>query len=144
MEWKCKECKTTVYDSFKPKTHWQIVIRNGAKYSEICFGELELQLNVDEFLKQFKNIQEKSFDLVKHKNNDYGFSFIEDGYEGVLIRMSDKMNRLRTLSSGVKKEVDNENLKDTIMDLQNYCAIALICLNNNLHSPLFSTLKEEK
>lgn len=101
------------------------------------------ELTTDKFLKQFETIQKKSFELVKDKNNDYGFSFTEDGYEGVLIRMSDKMNRLRTLSSGTKSEVSNESLKDTLMDLQNYCIIALICLDNNLHSPLFKINKEK-
>jgi len=94
-------------------------------------------MNNDDFLKQFKEIQISSFDLVKSKNNDYGNSFVTDGYEGAIIRMTDKMNRIRTLSNGTKKEVDNESLKDTIIDLQNYCGIAVICLNNNLHSPLF-------
>lgn len=100
-------------------------------------------LSTDEFLKQFKEIQEKSLKLVEAKNNDYGFSFIDDGYEGVVVRMTDKMNRIRTLSSGVKKEVQNETLKDTIVDLQNYCIIALICLDNNIHTPLFK-INEEK
>ena len=95
-----------------------------------------------DFLKEFKEIQTSAVDLARMKNNDYGSSFIEDGYEGILVRMTDKMNRIRSLSYGIKKEVSDENLKDTIMDLQNYCTIAIICLNNNFHSPLF-TLKEE-
>ena len=97
-----------------------------------------------DFLKEFKEIQTSAVDLARMKNNDYGSSFIGDGYEGVLVRMTDKMNRIRTLSSGVKKEVSNENLKDTIMDLQNYCTIAIICLNNSFHSPLFTLNKENK
>jgi hypothetical protein len=97
----------------------------------------DFKMNNDEFLKQFLEIQKLSYDLVKSKNNDYGNSFVTDGYEGVIIRMTDKMNRIRTLSDGTKKEVNNESLRDTIIDLQNYCGIAIICLNSNLHSLLF-------
>lgn len=99
------------------------------------------ELTTETFLEQFKDIQEKGLEIVKTKNNDYGFSFIQDGYEGTLIRITDKINRLRTLSSGVKNNVSDENIKDTLIDLQNYSVIALICLNNNLHSPL---LKEKQ
>jgi len=101
------------------------------------------ELNNNDFLKEFKEIQNSAIDLARIKNNDYGSSFIVDGYEGVLIRMTDKINRIRTLSSGTKKEVSDENLKDTIMDLQNYCIIAIICLNNNFHSVLFNSKNEK-
>ncbi len=107
-------------------------------YTEI----MGVQLSSEEFLKQFKYIQEKSFDLVKSKNSDYGFSFIEDGYEGVLVRMTDKINRIRTISSGADMKIKTENLRDTIMDLQNYCTIAMICLDNDLHSSLLKINKE--
>ncbi len=142
MKWKCNKCGLVVYCSFKPKRHEHKVVKNNIKTTEECFGKLEAQLSPEEFLKQFKNIQEKSFDLVKSKNSDYGFSFIEDGYEGVLVRMTDKINRIRTISSGADMKIKTENLRDTIMDLQNYCTIAMICLDNDLHSSLLKINKE--
>ena len=101
-------------------------------------------MNSEEFLKRFEEIQKRSFELVKIKNNGYGSSFVTDSYEGVIVRLTDKLNRLRTLSSGNEQKIKTEGMLDTLMDLHNYSIIAMICLENNIHSPLFKNNKKEK
>ena len=46
---------------------------------------------------------------------------------GCLVRMSDKFIRICNLIKNPKNEQVNESLKDTLIDLANYCLIA-ICL----------------
>lgn len=48
---------------------------------------------------------------------------------GVLIRMSDKWSRIKSLSKNPANDKVGENLKDTLMDLAAYALIA-ICLIN--------------
>ena len=63
------------------------------------------------------------------KNADYGDSFmaVRDLYPDVaiMVRIYDKVNRLRTLLSGKQAEVD-ESIEDTLMDLANYCIMELV------------------
>ena len=66
------------------------------------------------------------------KNERYGNSFSEQfsefGMQSVIIRLSDKLNRLKTLTKN--SELDNvradESMYDTLMDLSNYSIMAMI------------------
>ncbi len=62
-------------------------------------------------------------DLLCRKQNDYGPANISSmGYAGLLVRMNDKMERLKHLMlSG--KEPDNEAVDDTLDDISNYALI---------------------
>lgn len=76
----------------------------------------------------------EAFDILLKKNADYGPSNIADSpggpLNGILVRMWDKMSRLRHLvESGVTPE--NESLRDTLMDMANYSLIAMIVLDGN-------------
>lgn len=77
----------------------------------------------------FKKITNEMFELWKRKNADYGSS-VSDTYKdfgivSFLVRMQDKLNRLKTIT---KKEslVKDEKLEDTLIDLANYSILALI------------------
>jgi len=66
------------------------------------------------------------------KNHDYGDSFeISCNKFGIIagiVRMGDKMNRIETLA--VKKaEVNDESIKDTLLDLANYAIMTVMWLN---------------
>jgi len=66
--------------------------------------------------------------LYVQKNNDYGNSFAklrEEFPNAVLIRVYDKYSRLKTLLEGNKQLVD-ESIEDTLLDLANYCIMELI------------------
>lgn len=79
-------------------------------------------------INKFKDIQAEALEIFKAKNKDYGDSFKEDGVLGVMIRMKDKLNRFITLArqSG-EGACKDESLRDTLIDLHNYAAMAIIC-----------------
>jgi len=68
-------------------------------------------------------------DTYKAKNADYGDSFamVRDLYpeSAIMVRILDKVNRLRTLLNGKQAEVD-ESIEDSLKDLANYCIMELI------------------
>lgn len=63
------------------------------------------------------------------KNHDYGDSFAESydefGPIAAIIRMDDKMRRLKNLIAGDTPLVNSESIRDTLIDLANY-AIMLV------------------
>lgn len=65
------------------------------------------------------------------KNHDYGNSvqdqFNEYGLTSILIRLDDKMKRLKTLAKK-EQQVKDETLEDTLQDLAGYAELGLICL----------------
>ena len=78
--------------------------------------------------KQFLEIQKKGFEIFQKKNKDYGNSFETYGPIGVIVRMGDKINRLMSVSKNKITMIEDEKIEDTLMDLQNYCTIALMIM----------------
>ena len=68
-------------------------------------------------------------ELFKRKNQDYGDAFANYGAIGVLVRMGDKINRLSSVTNNGVHLVDNESVRDTIIDLQSYAAMANMLLD---------------
>jgi hypothetical protein len=77
---------------------------------------------------QFRAVQDSAFELFKKKNSDYGDAFAEYGVVGVLVRMGDKLRRYVSVSNKGVSLVNDESLKDTLIDLHNYAAMALLLL----------------
>lgn len=69
-------------------------------------------------------------ELYAKKNHDYGDSFgqtfKEEGFAMSRIRLSDKLNRFKTLSRGAKQEVNDESIRDTLIDLANYAIMTVL------------------
>ena len=82
-------------------------------------------------LEQLRRIQKQGFDLFARKNADYGDAFANYGAVGVLVRIGDKLNRLASVTSNQIVLVDDETLRDTLIDLHNYSAMAIMCLDEN-------------
>ena len=79
-------------------------------------------------VEQFKKVQAEGLAIFERKNKDYGNSFAEDGVLGVMIRMKDKLNRFITLArKDGEVACKDEALRDTLIDLHNYAAMAVIC-----------------
>lgn len=80
----------------------------------------------------FKKITEKMYEVYKAKNADYGDSFNITRNEypnAILIRLQDKFLRLKQLyRNNFKANVQNESVKDTLMDMANYCILELIAI----------------
>ena len=86
------------------------------------------ETNVDR-VKQMKDIQESCLEVFKRKNHDYGDAFARYGTIGVLMRMEDKLQRLRSIDKKKVQLVNDESLRDTLLDLHNYAAMALMLLD---------------
>lgn len=77
----------------------------------------------------FKDIVDEMHEIYIAKNSDYGSS-VSDTYKdfglvSFLVRMQDKMNRLKTLNNK-ESLVKDEKIEDTLLDLANYSILALI------------------
>ena len=77
-------------------------------------------------VEQMKKIQREALDLFIKKNADYGDAFETFGTIGVLIRIEDKIKRCISISSKKVQLIDDETLRDTLIDLHNYAAMALM------------------
>lgn len=79
-------------------------------------------------LDTFESILKKMLSTYKAKNKDYGNSFDktlnEFGLLASVIRMSDKMERIKTLIN-TEAAVKDEKIEDTILDLANYAVLTL-------------------
>lgn len=84
-----------------------------------------------EKVEQHSIITQKLTELYERKNADYGDSFgksyAEYGLAMPCIRLEDKLNRLKNLSlRGSKQQVNDESIRDTLMDLANYAIMTII------------------
>ena len=80
-------------------------------------------------VEQMKQIQSNALDLFIKKNTDYGDAFAKYGVIGVLMRIEDKIQRSLSITKNGVNLVNDENIKDTLLDLHNYAAMALMLLN---------------
>lgn len=77
-------------------------------------------------VEQLKSIQQEALELFARKNVDYGDAFAKYGLVGVLMRIEDKIQRALSITKSGVVLVDDEKLKDTLLDLHNYAAMALM------------------
>lgn len=80
-------------------------------------------------ISQYSNVQKEALDLFTKKNADYGDAFATYGPVGVLVRMGDKISRLQSISKSGITLVDNESIRDTLIDLHNYAAMAVMLID---------------
>jgi hypothetical protein len=80
---------------------------------------------------QFETIQSEALELFKKKNADYGDAFAKYGLVGVLVRMEDKIQRVLSIKKSGIHLVSEEGLRDTLIDLHNYSAMALLLLDED-------------
>ena len=80
-------------------------------------------------VEQLKTIQSEALELFTRKNIDYGDAFAKYGTIGVLLRVEDKIQRsLSIIKNGITL-INEEGLRDTLIDLHNYAAMALMLLD---------------
>ena len=94
-------------------------------------------------IEQMKTVQNEGLELFTRKNKDYGDAFAKHGTIGVLIRMSDKIDRCLSVSNNGVNLVHDEALRDTLIDLHNYSAMAIMLIDENKKEPVHNvTLRE--
>ena len=82
-------------------------------------------------VEQLKNIQSDALELFTRKNADYGDAFAKYGVIGVLMRIEDKIQRSLSITKNGIVLVEDEGLRDTLLDLHNYAAMALMLLDES-------------
>ena len=82
-------------------------------------------------LEQMQKVQNEGLELFRKKNQDYGDAFANYGVVGVLVRMGDKIARLQSITTKAVSLVNTESLRDTLIDLHNYSAMAIMLLDED-------------
>ncbi len=80
-------------------------------------------------IEQMEAVQSEALELFKRKNADYGDAFANYGSIGVIVRMGDKIQRLVSVTNRSVSLIDNESLRDTLIDLHNYAAMAIMLID---------------
>jgi hypothetical protein len=78
---------------------------------------------------QMKEVQRTALELFAKKNADYGDAFAKFGVIGVLMRIEDKIQRALSITKSGVTLVDSESIRDTMLDLHNYAAMALMLMD---------------
>ncbi len=81
--------------------------------------------------KQLLDVQKEALDLFSKKNIDYGDAFATYGTVGVIVRLGDKIQRLSAITKNSVHLVEDEKIRDTLIDLHNYAAMAVMLLDEN-------------
>ena len=83
---------------------------------------------------KFGKVLSEMFDTYKKKNEDYGNSFSETiqefGYIPAVARINDKVKRMKNIVKGQKMNIENESLRDALLDTANYCVLTIMELDN--------------
>ena len=99
-------------------------------------GKHEIEVDKESAIPgDFNGICRDLMALHARKNNDYGNaaheSYKEFGLISYVIRLNDKMKRLKSLTKpGSKQEVKSESIEDTLMDLAAYSIMAIESLRS--------------
>lgn len=88
-------------------------------------------------ISQLKEVQREALELFSKKNADYGDAFANYGPIGVLVRIGDKLSRLQTISNTGVTLVNDEKLRDSLIDLHNYSAMAIMLLDEDTVPDLY-------
>ena len=80
-------------------------------------------------VEQMKKIQLEGLELFTKKNIDYGDAFAKYGVIGVLMRIEDKIQRSLSITKNWVNLVNDESIRDTLLDLHNYTAMSLMLLD---------------
>ena len=78
---------------------------------------------------QMIKVQKEGLELFIKKNKDYGDAFAKYGVIGVLMRIEDKIHRSMSITKNGVNLVQDENIRDTLIDLHNYAGMAIMLLD---------------
>lgn len=94
-------------------------------------------------IQQYTAVQAEALNLFTKKNKDYGDSFATYGPVGVIVRMGDKISRLSSVTKSGITLVNNESIRDTLIDLHNYAAMGIMLLDEKAVNPRVEELKRK-
>lgn len=80
-------------------------------------------------LRTYDGVIKSLFDMYKKKNKDYGDAWYDElkefGIMPAVIRLYEKVNRLKAVTKNGKAEVIDEKIEDTLMDIANYAIMTI-------------------
>lgn len=85
-------------------------------------------------VQQMETVQKKALEMFRKKNKDYGDAFAKFGVIGVLMRIEDKIQRSLSITKNGVNMVNDESIRDTLMDLHNYAAMGVMLLDEKEES----------
>ena len=80
-------------------------------------------------IEQMITVQQEGLELFKRKNADYGDAFAQYGIIGVLMRIEDKIKRSMNITKNGIQLVNDESIRDTLIDLHNYAAMGIMLMD---------------
>ena len=111
------------------------VLQNEKKAIEDCqyaIKQLGSRVVLSEDAEKFNSITTDMLKTYIKKNHDYGNSFEQSldkfGLVAGVVRIGDKMNRIESLTTK-EAMVKDESIKDTLLDMANYCIMSVMWLN---------------
>jgi hypothetical protein len=99
------------------------------KSNETTIEEILAETPRGRLFQAHQEITQKAYEIMRAKNADYACAedpfrnFRTFGLLGVLVRMSDKLARLRSFLENQTLAVKDEGVEDTLIDLVNYAVI---------------------
>ena len=85
-------------------------------------------------IKRHAELSVYNHEVYLKKNQDYGDSFGKTykslGIISAVTRISDKYSRLVSLATKENRQVEDESIKDTLLDMANYCLMTVIELED--------------
>jgi hypothetical protein len=106
-----------------------------ALQSDLQFHEAQAQVQTEvepetpDRINQLDIVQLEARQLFEKKNKDYGDAFATYGPVGVLVRIGDKIQRLQSIHKRGITLVEDEKMRDTLIDLHNYAAMAIMLID---------------
>ena len=111
------------------------VLQSEKKAIEDCqyaIKQLGSRVVLSEDAEKFNSITTDMLKTYVKKNHDYGNSFEQSldkfGLVAGVVRIGDKMNRIESLTTK-EAMVKDESIKDTLLDMANYCIMSVMWLN---------------
>ena len=92
-------------------------------------AQTEVEPETSDRIKQLDIVQLEARQLFEKKNKDYGDAFATYGPVGVLVRIGDKIQRLQSIHKRGITLVEDEKMRDTLIDLHNYAAMAIMLID---------------
>ena len=82
----------------------------------------------------FEMVIAEMLNTYKKKNADYGNSFAETiqefGFIPAVARINDKLKRVKNMVKGNDMNINDESMRDNLMDIANYCVLTIMELDN--------------
>lgn len=88
-------------------------------------------MSVDDKIKQIQIVHNEALELFNKKQISYEDAFADYGIVGLIVRIGDKIQRLVSVSNRGISLINTKTLRDILVDLHNYTAMAIISIDEN-------------